>query len=150
MAIDSNYELSVLCVLVQELTAWSWTRAAFAAATIETPVQLGAVHRNVRDSKTATAAQLHAATSGCKPRVVFAGGGWGQPDEQCCALARRCVHYGDIGAILRWRGANWGVRAVYDPECEQLSAITSMSQSSFSQTQSQNLLGSSQDDQVRG
>ncbi|KAE9034190.1 hypothetical protein PR003_g8534 [Phytophthora rubi] len=37
---------------------------------------------------------------------------------------------------------------VYDPEGEQLSAMTSMSQSSFSQTQSQNLLGSSQDDHL--
>jgi hypothetical protein len=33
-------------------------------------------------------------------------------------------------------------------ESEQLSAMTSMSQSSFSQSQSQNLLGSSQDEQV--
>ncbi|KAG3026552.1 hypothetical protein PC121_g13062 [Phytophthora cactorum] len=37
---------------------------------------------------------------------------------------------------------------VYDPGSEQFSAMTSMSQSSFSQPQSQNLLGSSQDDQL--
>ncbi|KAG7380145.1 hypothetical protein PHYPSEUDO_007690 [Phytophthora pseudosyringae] len=37
---------------------------------------------------------------------------------------------------------------VYEAESEQLSSMTSMSQSSFSQTQSQNLLGSSQDDQL--
>ncbi|ETM36721.1 hypothetical protein L914_16644 [Phytophthora nicotianae] len=37
---------------------------------------------------------------------------------------------------------------VYAPESDELSGITSMSQSSFSQPQSQNLLGSSQDDQL--
>ncbi|CAH0475111.1 unnamed protein product [Peronospora belbahrii] len=39
------------------------------------------------------------------------------------------------------------IRSGYDAESVQLSAMTSMSQSSFSQAQSQNLLGSSQDDQ---
>ncbi|KAG6963451.1 hypothetical protein JG688_00008136 [Phytophthora aleatoria] len=38
--------------------------------------------------------------------------------------------------------------SMYDPGSEQFSAMTSMSQSSFSQPQSQNLLGSSQDDQL--
>ncbi|KAE9030053.1 hypothetical protein PF005_g1295 [Phytophthora fragariae] len=55
----------------------------------------------------------------------------------------------EIGASSQTSSAALSQEVVYDPECEQLSAMTSMSQSSFSQTLSQNLLGSSQDDHLQ-
>ncbi|KAG6608783.1 uncharacterized protein IUM83_14909 [Phytophthora cinnamomi] len=54
----------------------------------------------------------------------------------------------EIGACSQTSSAALS-QEVYDPESQQLSAITSMSQSSFSQNQSQNLLGSSQDGQLQ-
>ncbi|KAI9919991.1 hypothetical protein PsorP6_016036 [Peronosclerospora sorghi] len=73
-----------------------------------------------------------------------------QPDGSQPGVALELSQKGNI-KTASLREANNSLQCVdtaYEAESEQLSALTSISQSSFSQTQSQNLLGSSQETKV--
>ncbi|KAF1779557.1 hypothetical protein GQ600_3613 [Phytophthora cactorum] len=151
---------SKVCCLTQKfLTSRNWTRASFATTIFATQSGDAAICRaKDRGSEQAQSAPFteKPATSGYHPpsftqRVLTSQSDVGVSSQASSGFpvlsqegSASCGYTGELVSLVIML-TGW---VVYDPGSEQFSAMTSMSQSSFSQPQSQNLLGSSQDDQL--
>ncbi|KAL4093213.1 hypothetical protein PRIC1_012200 [Phytophthora ramorum] len=132
-----RHEVVTLSQLLRRNENSNSRRAAGRAPSL--PLQGSAGHRTAGRQSTSVPLTERPATSRYQP-LTFT--------ERVRDASRLSTSQPEGGASSQTSGGFPLSHEVYAPESEQLSAITSMSQSSFSQTQSQNLLGSSQDDQL--